>query len=533
MIKVLLADDEVRVCRLVESLIDWEELGMELCGVANNGVQALELIVEKRPDLVITDIRMPGCDGLELIRRAKELCPGLLFVIVSGYRHFEYAQSAIKYGVGDYLLKPIKKEELTATLQKIRREYEKKNADARQEERLKNQLAEQAERMRAVFFTDCILGDKPIPSSLDEVNETYAFSFAPGCFQSFIIKMDNRMGSYNQEEYRVLAGRVLDIVERLRSVVVDLAFYPRGSRIYCLCNYASESAETAAKALRGVLDRLMIQKSIFEGMDFTVCVGGAEEEPAGFRRSMEGALDAMGQRLISFGDRVIRADELTPKADCDPALLAALNRDMSAAAEVLDPDRLRQAVARFASALTGGGVSGRSMLEAVLQAADRYSLLLQNMQLYDLPSEARAAFRENADLCPSADRLFALLADFMAGAMEDILEERKQEESRPIRAAKAFIQENYMHPITLEQVAGEVGFNASYFSTFFKKHCGVGFLEYLSELRIGRAKELLRDTGMSVAEICESVGYTDIKHFTHTFKKITGVKPTEFRKLYS
>ena len=111
MLKVIIADDERLICRLVQALCDWEVLDMEVAGLAENGLEALALIERERPDILITDIRMPGCDGLELIRRAKELRPELEIVIISGYAHFEYAQTAIRYGVGNYLLKPIKKDE--------------------------------------------------------------------------------------------------------------------------------------------------------------------------------------------------------------------------------------------------------------------------------------------------------------------------------------------------------------------------------------------------------------------------------------
>ena len=124
MIKVVVADDEVKVCQLICNLVDWSTFDMEIVAVAHNGEEALEMVRQHEPDLLVTDIRMPGCDGLEMIARAKQLREDLDFVIISGYRHFEYAQSAIKYGVSDYLLKPIQKEELCSTLEKMRRRYQ-------------------------------------------------------------------------------------------------------------------------------------------------------------------------------------------------------------------------------------------------------------------------------------------------------------------------------------------------------------------------------------------------------------------------
>jgi len=114
--KVIIADDERLICRLIESLIDWEALDMENAGKAENGLEALQMVRDLQPDLLITDIRMPGCDGLELIRQARELSPEIEIVIISGYARFEYAKTAIAYGVGSYILKPVNRDELNKTL---------------------------------------------------------------------------------------------------------------------------------------------------------------------------------------------------------------------------------------------------------------------------------------------------------------------------------------------------------------------------------------------------------------------------------
>lgn len=126
MLKVIIADDEPKVNLLLQKIVDWEKLGYQIAGTANDGERALQLIEEEKPDVLMTDIRMPGVDGMELIRRAKELRPDLVFIVVSGYRQFEYAQTALKYGVTDYLLKPVNAEELTQLLIRIREEEEKK-----------------------------------------------------------------------------------------------------------------------------------------------------------------------------------------------------------------------------------------------------------------------------------------------------------------------------------------------------------------------------------------------------------------------
>ena len=120
-LKVVIADDEVRICQLIQALIDWDSLGMKVVGIAHNGEDACEMVQQTQPDILITDIRMPGCSGQELVKRVKELDSALEVIIISGYAHFEYAQQAISYGVGHYLLQPVYKGELTATMQKLQK----------------------------------------------------------------------------------------------------------------------------------------------------------------------------------------------------------------------------------------------------------------------------------------------------------------------------------------------------------------------------------------------------------------------------
>lgn len=148
MLRVVLADDENKVILLMQKLIDWEALGYEIAGTANDGLRALELVREKQPHLLITDVRMPGCDGIELIQRAKALQPKLHFIVISGYRKFEYAQNALKYGVEDYLLKPLKQEELTGILLRLKEKMG-------QEAALEFQLKRAENTSRSCCWTPC------------------------------------------------------------------------------------------------------------------------------------------------------------------------------------------------------------------------------------------------------------------------------------------------------------------------------------------------------------------------------------------
>ena len=148
-LKVVIADDEVRICQLIQALIDWDSLGMKVVGIAHNGEDACEMVQQTQPDILITDIRMPGCSGLELVKRVKELDSALEVIIISGYAHFEYAQQAISYGVGHYLLKPVNKGELTATLQKLQKKIGERKESELNHQELVNKAKRDDDHLRA------------------------------------------------------------------------------------------------------------------------------------------------------------------------------------------------------------------------------------------------------------------------------------------------------------------------------------------------------------------------------------------------
>ena len=213
MLRVVLADDENKVLLLLQKLIDWEQLGYEIVGTASDGLRALELVREKQPHLLITDVRMPGCSGIELIQRAKDLQPDLHFIIISGYRKFEYAQNALKYGVEDYLLKPLKQEELTGILLRLSDklgkeaalEFQLKKSGERQQEQLMEALADAAEHQQ------------PFMAYADE-----GFRAAGGVCFAALVRVDVIGTIQDPGGYQVILQHALEIVRRELQALTDV-----------------------------------------------------------------------------------------------------------------------------------------------------------------------------------------------------------------------------------------------------------------------------------------------------------------------
>jgi len=538
MIKVIIADDEENVCQLIRGLIDWNSLGMEVVGVAHNGVEALDMIKALSPELMITDIRMPGYDGLEMIQRAKIIKDDLDFIIISGYSHFEYAQNAIKYGVGDYLLKPIKKDDFLAALNKMRDRYIQRTEQLSNEERLKNQLKIDAIKLRSNLFTERLLkkGMTTEDQTLDTINETYHFFFQPGLFQVCAVKIDCGFEDQYNNTIQILEEKVMRILNSLlKEHCHEMEIYADDSVTYCVLNFDAIHKKTIRKQMKAVFDDLMVQKVAFEQHEFTIAAGTVVDDVKQLKESFRTVRYAVGQRLLLGTGRFIEDITMHVESQKEGALLAELNKTMGAALEVLDKDAVMNCILGLKQQIeTENLLSGQEIVSLSHHVCEMYLTHLRNNQIQiQYGDEFYEKFCIHADRCSSIGQLFEYLSVMVGESLEVIIEDKRQLDTKPIRLAKQYIQQNYMKPISLEEVSSYVGFNPTYFSTLFKKENGSNFVDYISEIRMNNAKELLRETNLNIAVICDRVGYNDLKSFTKSFKKNVGLKPNEYRKLYS
>lgn len=538
MIRVVIADDEVKVCQLICGLIDWKSVDMEIVGVAHNGIEALEFIKTLQPDLMITDIRMPGYDGLEMINRGKLIKKDIDFIIISGYSHFEYAQSAIEYGVTDYLLKPIKMNELLNTLNKIREKYRQRTEQLSNEERMKIRLQSDIDKLRSGFFTEVLLQRSVNQESIDieKSNEEYHFKFQQGFFQVFVVKVDCEYEQLYESSIKILEDKVAQILRGfLKPKCFDMEICFQDSRAYSVLNYEDNNKKTVRKQLKAGLDELLVQKSVFDKIKFTIGLGTAVKDIKQLRASLKTAELAAEQRLIEGTEKLIEdvpMQELSPGGD---TLLADLTKSMEAALEALDSKGVTASIDWLKEqALNKPNTSGQGILHLAMEACSIYLVLLRKHQFnMENAEEFYETFSLHGDLCSSASELFTYLSKVIGQSVDNLIEDKKQADTKPIRTAKQYIKQNYMNPISLKEVSSIVGFNDSYFSSLFKKESGKNFLEYVSEVRMNKVKELLKETNLSIADICQRVGYNDLKHFTKSFKNYTGLQPNEYRKLYS
>lgn len=538
MIRVIVADDEYKVCQLICQLINWDELGMELVGTASNGIEALEMIEREKPDLVLTDIRMPGYDGIEVLKRIRENNPNIEFIIISGYSHFEYAQSAIEYGVSNYILKPIDAEVLNATLQKVRKRYMERKSREKADLVQQEQQAANAARLRDMLLNDLVSGI--VSGDMDAINKKYYYNFEDGLFQTFMIFADFKDIAYLNESYanNVISLLYSKAVIYFEKQVIPLCFeggvFLKDNQVMGIINYSAERKDEVREALISFIHSLSVELGIFEHMDYHLSTSKALHTIEHLSDGLVQAERSMGQRLL-HKDRIFLDEAVEDKDFNREELFKPFSVALSQSLDILNRDQLTEAVSSLKAAVLAHELNGCQIIQLVKDAYRIFLLSSLFQNLYDFPDriEREQSFNKKVMYCNTVEKLFSFLNQNCQEDLKEALAWRDKERMRPIMEAKQYIREHFAEPIDLEEVSSHIGFSYSYFSTLFKKETGKTFLTYLTDIRIDEAKKLLRESNLNIEEISRAVGFNDYKRFAKAFKKATFITPKEYRKLYS
>lgn len=522
MLRVVLADDENKVILLLQKLIDWESLGYEIVGTANDGLRALELVREKQPHLLITDIRMPGYSGIELVQRAKELQPNLRFIVISGYRKFEYAQNALKYGVEDYLLKPIKQDELTGILLRLK---DKLGEEASLEFRLKKS-GERQQELLMESLADASAHQQSFMAYADK-----RFRTSEGICFAALVRVDMVGTAQTPGSYQIILRYALEIVRReLRTLTDVYAAAMRKEGVAIVLRMAAYRTVAMKQCFTKIQKEIEQQRDMFGNLRCTVCLGSRQT-------AFEEMVLSMRQALWLCRDHLCRAQSWRDAEVEHPALSqrymmeAAQKKRFQVAAECLDQARFQQELDEsFHAVLSLPDLNGQMLEDWFYQVLE--ACLYGMRQTSQVDERFHAEMEERFWLCADAQEVLQVLQESICRQIQQLEAERSLRETRPITDAKRYIQQHYREALRLEDVSSAVGFNATYFSTLFKKETGQNFVDYLTELRISKAKELLSGDDLSVQDVAEMVGYRDLKYFSKLFKKVTGVSPSDYKKLY-
>lgn len=535
MIHVVIVDDEVWVCQLIRNIIDWSDLGFEIMEEAYDGETGLQAILKHRPELVLTDIRMSGMDGIRLMERTREERIETKFIVISGYNDFEYAQNALKYGAIGYLLKPIDRKELTNFLISIRDSLFADKLKESKRKEIESRLDESLEQLRMQYFKTCLL-QKQNYDSLEIINKDYRCSFNPGCFQVMIATFDEKMGRDAEDE----TGKISKswIFQRTKEILDKRCFEYLAMQVNDLDIFILNYTEGENEYIRQDM-----QEVIYKGMrgkvseyDLTISVGCIVPELCRIGESYEQAVTGMQSRIRYGTNKVI---DISTK----------IYQNMS----VLKIFGIEQEKRLLFHVETFDCIAARTLIREILQKIKEddtlnpgliFAMSEEILELFYKTMRRRAIEVERVlgekdiwsrrlSRLNSIEQIVSLLYKLLTEVKASCEKNGQRKSQKAVEIAKSYIAEHYKDEVSLTEVADIVLLNPKYLGELFKKETGLNYSEYLLKYRLDLAKEMLLDVRCRVGEVGEKVGYQDSKYFSRLFKKHVGVTPKQYKKMFS
>lgn len=530
MYTIMIVDDEAEVREGIRSRMNWASIGYNCIGDYENGIEALDAIEKLKPDVVLTDINMPFIDGLELTRQVAKRYPHIKVLILTGYDDFEYAQQAVKLKVQDFILKPITSQELSSVLTKVKQQLDEERSKYRDLQRLQQLLQESFPLIKERFL-ERLVTTVLSPSQYEQKLDYYQLSFLSEFYVVMTIDIDQLEDKYHIEDSEIIHFACFNIAQEMAGNREHaITFRNRENQtVIILGDHEScsllEGAQQLAEEIRfALLYYLKVTASI--GIGSTAAK--LDELPSSYTAS----LAALDYRLMLGSNRIFQIDDL----------------EIKPASQEQPPQDHEQYIIRMIKTGTKQEVEqGVTHLIASLKASNvtisHCYLMVQRCivsiitTLEELGCSVDDVF--GADVNPitqvyyykTLDEIEAWLKKGCSIAIQKLLDSRSNYRLQQMKKAEAYIEEHYMNPnLSIKEVCREVHMSSSYFSSIFKQSTGRSFVEYLTQYRLDKAKELLKFNDMKTFEIASMVGYVDPHYFSVIFKKHAGETPTEYRQ---
>ena len=495
-IKVFITEDESIVREGLRDIVPWEKYGFEFVGDAPDGEMALPMIRRLRPDVLITDIKMPFMDGLALSSIVSRELPNTKIIILSGYSDFEYARQAINLQVDQYLLKPITKSAILKALeftgQKIREEREQQDFLRRYE-----QDTQKYERYsRRAFFERLVEGSMSVQEIYEEAQRLHLDLNAEGYNFILFSVQTAQPSAYSQSAADVLDA-LLDYFIRypgytlFRSGLLSYAVLMMGDR------------ETLEDLTQRALE--VIQRKCGSGSDLGWCaaVGTPTYRVSGLAQCYSDANHVLAYRHLMPGVHIFKAEML--RSEGESGSVGSL--------KTLDPGKLDADVIRsFIQSGTPEEIEGFAEEYLTGLAGAEKSLMFRHYILMSVRINAEVVLQQ------------------LGCRMEDFSQLPTPDMNLPVDQVQRYIDKNYTDEnISLNSVAQALGISPNYLSACFSQKMEISFVEYITKKRMSRAKQLLQRTNLRTSEIAAEVGYRDSRYFSFVFRKTQGCSPRAFR----
>lgn len=535
MLKIFLVEDEYVVREGIKNNIDWTKEGFIFSGEAADGELAFPLIKAEQPDIIITDIKMPFMNGLDLSRLVIKELPQSKIIILSGHEEFSYAQEAIKIGVTEYLLKPIKSSELINTVKRIGKQIIAEREERENYERYKREMEENETEIKRRIFNEMVTSSLSI-AKIFEKGKEYGIELSAKLYQILLFKYNIK----NKEE--IYSNDILELEKEINSIISfydNIIMFDRAIEgfAFLIKGDSSEHLETTREAFISRLKEVMEK---YPNIRYFGGIGTQVDRLTALSQSYENAARAFSYRFIFEKNDIIGSNQILSfnQQVGNDAILSELEL------ESLDLKKIDAFLKSGEAKETTYFVE--EFLRSIVSASEK-SFLFKQYIIMNIYFTVVSFLREIGSPDLSVEEPFKDLK----GIKEMFYDDQKAKEyiirifsvaierrdalrnkryHRIIDLAKEYINEHFSdEDISLNETAAYVNLSPSHFSSVFSKETGKSFIRYLTDLRMSKAREMLKCTDMRCSDISMAVGYKDAHYFSYLFKKLHNCSPMQYR----
>lgn len=521
--KLMIVDDEIGVANAIRSLYDWNALGIDKTYVFDSAVEALEQLRNEAADILITDILMPGIDGLELTQKVLDFSPDTKVIMCSGYDDFEYAQQAVRLGVMEYLLKPVTIEEIVSAVQRAIHTINQERSKRKIEQEYAKNIDLYSKNAKNIYSALIIRESRDLSETelseflrLIKAKETPEWGF---CFCIKVIgQNENRLWNL-KEDLSILYFAIDNILnEMLESR--GCAFDPGVNAAAFFFGTGIEDGVEKVYRCRNALQDML-------GIKVAVGIGKVTRPITNLYESYRQAQLACEHCAFYLRDEILKYEEMQLIYSYPVEVESKLLSKITIAAEDGKESVEDIVDSYFDKVIEEANLSAediKSICDSILISCIK--------KLHTLDEEATPLqqwLKKEQDFQNINDVKRNLILKIKE--MEDVLKKDKTNKNRIlIENVKKYISENLSENLSLETVSKKFYFSSRYFAHLFKEYSGINYIDYINDIRMKEAQRCLVNTSMSIHEIAKRVGYEDQGHFCRNFKKFTGKNPSEYRK---
>ncbi len=531
MYKIFLVEDEIVIREGIRNNIPWESTPYVFAGEAPDGEIALSMIGEVKPDILVADIKMPFMDGLTLARIVKKSFPWIKIIILSGHDEFEFAREAISIGVEEYLLKPVSASDMLKIFDKVAAKIDKEKENRLNIEQLKKQVKTNEDILKEKWLNELIEGKINTKDAIESAREFNIDLIAPSYLAAIARITHPEQGDNQSHEDQLLEAKLL-LHSVLQTSEKIISFPGKNECLNFIITH--DSPDTADEAAFAFFNAVKDKVEKHTDCKVAAVIGSAAERLGEIHKSYRSA-ESLLRRNLSLGlHQILSSDTDFADSNFDESGLLDL---------VGDPltIRLRYAAKKDIDTIIQGyvnvlkdSINENSLLEYYYILGE--IIVASSKIIEELGGNIKEIIPFNLNRFEINDILSSreIFYEKIKTLLDTVIDYRDSRQGGKYHAmilkAKDYIDRHYMdEDISLHTVASHVNFSQNHFSTVFSQETGGNFIEYLTKVRIEKAKELLINSNLKSADIAYEVGFNDPHYFSFIFKKHTGISPREFR----